>query len=68
MDDSGLGNTMCKMSLEHFVVFKSIEVLGEERKKAKKEDRHHIPKSKMGLDREYGTDMYLLLHLERIIN
>ena len=56
------------MSLEHFVVFKSIEVLGEERKKAKKEDRHHIPKSKMGLDREYGTDMYLLLHLERIIN
>ena len=37
---------MCKMSLEHFVVFKSIKVLGEERKKAKKEDRHHIDGAK----------------------
>ena len=46
MDDSGLGNTMCKMSLEHCVVFKSIEVLGEERKKSKKEDRHHIDAAK----------------------
>ena len=42
----GLGEEVCKMSLEHCVVFKSIEVLGEERKKSKKEDRHHIDAAK----------------------
>lgn len=34
----GVGNTMYKMSLEHFVVSESIEVLGEERR-GKKEGK-----------------------------